>query len=73
MSFKHDVDGRWLQLPMDLQHAVNYIVNHYVIDDKHQNNDGSIGTVKITPKELMDLIASFIIPGGEDDTEEDDA
>ena len=62
MSYKHKVEGKWLGLNGQMQGAVQYIMGHYYIKDGKENNDGSIGSIKITPKEFMDMVASFIPP-----------
>ena len=42
--------------------GINTIVSEFKVDDGKQWNDGSEGSIKISPGELMDLLAFFATP-----------
>ena len=43
-----------------MQSAVIGLMSLYHVRDGKKHNDGSTGTIKITPAEFKDMVASFI-------------
>ena len=62
---KDDFKGAWEEAAPEIQKRASHLMaTCYVRDGNRngQNHDGSMGTVKMTPRELMDFI-TFIISG----------
>lgn len=58
------IDGIFSSIPFALQAPVQEMVAPYHVKNGKKNNDGSVGEIRISPKQLRDLLAFVILSMG---------
>jgi hypothetical protein len=61
MVSREEINDSFFKLPLNLQEMVLYIVSHFHYRDGVKHEDGSLGMVRITNKQMNDCIATGIL------------
>lgn len=70
MNFKQQAIDAYDEITdEDVKRAIQWVISRYHIRNGVKNNDGSIGEIRISPKEMQDLLAYMITMGNRENEE----